>query len=262
MRYHIDTIPVWDSLKLDGECLFCALKRKVELGEAERYLGASVMEPDTRIQVNEKGFCRAHHAMLYTIGHQMGNRLGHALMMESHNNRTRERLDKQLAEVRRSAHAYAEASLLERLKKGAAARQELEKAADAVAEMAGTCIMCDSIDENMDRYLHTFFHLYQNDTEFRRRFGECKGVCLPHLADLIRIAPQELPAKEVGPFADLLCTLTESNLARMQEDISWFIKKFDYRFNDEPWKNSRDAVPRSINKLRGWCVGDEPNPKR
>ena len=57
MRYHIDTIPLWDAMKLEGECLLCALERKTELGEAERYLGASVMEPDTRIQVNAKGFC-------------------------------------------------------------------------------------------------------------------------------------------------------------------------------------------------------------
>ena len=48
MKYHIDTIPVWDAMKLDGECLLCALERKTELGEADRYLGASVMEPDTR----------------------------------------------------------------------------------------------------------------------------------------------------------------------------------------------------------------------
>ena len=48
---------------------------------------------------------------------------------------------------------------------------------------------------------------------------------------------------------------------RIQEDISWFIKKFDYRYTDQPWKNSQDAVPRTVNKLRGWCVGDEPNPK-
>ena len=30
MRYHIDTIPVWDAMKLDGECLLCALERKTE----------------------------------------------------------------------------------------------------------------------------------------------------------------------------------------------------------------------------------------
>ena len=54
MRYHIDTIPVWDAMKLDGECLLCALERKTELGEAERYLGASVMEPDVRVKVNDR----------------------------------------------------------------------------------------------------------------------------------------------------------------------------------------------------------------
>ena len=257
MRYHIDTIPVWDSLKLDGECLFCALKRKTELGEAERYLGASVMEPDTRIQVNEKGFCRAHHAMLFS----MSNRLGHALMLESHNARTRERLEKQLDDLEKAAKAYSEAGLLERVKKGQQAKQAIRSAADEIGTMASTCIMCGSIDENMDRYLHTFFHLYQNDTEFRKRFESCKGVCLPHLADLARIAPEELPAKEVAGFISMLSSLMKSNMERMQEDISWFIKKFDYRFTEEPWKNSQDAVPRAVNKLRGWCVGDEPNPK-
>ena len=90
MRYHIDTIPVWDAVKLDGECLLCALERKTELGEAERYLGASVMEPDVRVKVNDRGFCRKHHAMLFS----MSNRLGHALMLESHTIEIREKLAK------------------------------------------------------------------------------------------------------------------------------------------------------------------------
>ena len=257
MRYHIDTIPVWDSLKLDGECLFCALKRKTELGEAERYLGASVMEPDTRIQVNEKGFCRAHHAMLFS----MSNRLGHALMLESHNNRTRERLKKSMDDLRQAAKSYSEATLFQRIKRGQTARTAYLERCGEIAQMTSSCIMCDSIQENMDRYLHTFFHLYKSDKEFRRRFEESKGVCLPHLAELMRSAPDELPAQEVGAFADMLCDLTERNMTRMQEDISWFIKKFDYRFTNEPWKNSQDAVPRAVNKLRGWCCGNEPNPK-
>lgn len=74
MRYHIDTIPVWDAMKLEGECPLCALRRKLELGEVERYLGASVMEPDTRIQVNEKGFCARHHAMLFAASNRLGAR--------------------------------------------------------------------------------------------------------------------------------------------------------------------------------------------
>ena len=80
MRYHIDTIPVWDAVKLDGECPLCFLRRQTEHLLIDRYLGASVMESDTRITVNEKGFCPGHQAMLYA----KQNRLGHALMMHSH----------------------------------------------------------------------------------------------------------------------------------------------------------------------------------
>ena len=257
MKYHIDTIPVWDALKLEGECLLCALERKTELGEAERYLGASVMEPDTRIQVNEKGFCRRHHAMLYS----MSNRLGHALMLESHTARTRERMKKSADALCRAADNYAKAPLGKLSKNGANAYKEMQVQAEALTDMAGGCIMCDSIHDNMDRYLHTFFHLYQNDTEFRGRFLQSLGVCLPHTADLIRVAIEDLHPKEAAEFIHQLTELQEKNMDRIQEDISWFIKKFDYRFQNEPWKNAQDAVPRTVNKLRGWCVGDEPNPE-
>lgn len=257
MRYHIDTIPVWDAAKLDGECLLCALRRKTELGEAERYLGASVMEPDTRIQVNALGFCRHHQTMLFGIS----NRLGHALMLESHTAETRQKLGKAMASAKKAAAAYAAAPLAKVTKAGANAKKALTALADELAGLSSTCIMCNSIDENMARYLHTFFHLYQNDAEFRRRFAESKGVCLPHAAELMRMAPDELPAKEVGAFIGVLADLEVANFDRMQEDISWFIRKFDYRFANEPWKNSADAVPRTVNKLRGWCIGDEPNPK-
>ena len=257
MKYHLDTIPVWDVLKLDGECLLCALARKLELGEAERYLGASVMEPDTRIQVNDKGFCTKHHAMLYT----MSNRLGHALMLESHTARTRERMKQCQDQVLKAADALEKAPLGKLSRSGSQARDEIQKQAEALKKMASTCIMCDSIQENMERYLHTFFHLYKNDTEFRTRFESSKGVCLPHMADLCRVSLSELSAKETAAFVRRLSELQTKNMDRIQEDISWFIKKFDYRYQNEPWKQSQDAVPRTVNKLRSWCVGDEPNPE-
>ena len=62
----------------------------------------------------------------------------------------------------------------------------------------------------------------------------------------------------MGEFVRTLARLERENLDRIQEDISWFIKKFDYRYEKEDWKNSRDAVERTVNKVRGWCVGKEP----
>ncbi len=257
MKYHIDTIPVWDAMRLDGECFLCALQRKTELAETERFLGASVMEPDTRIQVNRKGFCRSHHAMLFA----MSNRLGHALMLESHHQETMERMDKVLEQMKKAAAAYAAAPLGKLTRAGANAGKDMENAAAALQEMAGSCVLCDSVRENMERYLHTVFHLVRSDSEFRRALMQGKGVCLPHLADLMRTAPRELSGKELAEFVEGLCSNQAKQAERIQEDISWFIRKFDYRFSAEPWKNSQDAVPRTVNKLRGWCVGPEPNPK-
>ena len=256
MRYHIDTIPVWDAMKLDGECPMCALERKTELGEAERYLGASVMEPDVRVKVNDRGFCRKHHAMLYG----MSNRLGHALMLESHTIEIREKLAKISDKLSKSADQLKDAGFGDKLGgKTKAAAEEILKQAKAVNDMAGSCLMCDTIGENMRRYLHTFFHLYQHDSEFRNRFEQSKGLCLPHMGQLLEVAAEELGSKDLGRFTETVVRLQKENMDRIQEDISWFIKKFDYRYENESWKNSKDAVERTVNKVRGWCVGKEPN---
>ena len=258
MRYHIDTIPVWDAARLDGEGLLCALERKTELGEAERYLGASVMEPDVRVRVNDRGFCRRHHGMLYS----MSNRLGHALMLESHTIENRKKLARIAGELEKAGKALQASGFGDRLNgRNKASSAAILKQAEELRVMAGSCVMCDTIAENMQRYLHTFFHLYQGDAEFRKRFSESKGVCLPHMGQLLEAACGELSPKDLGEFAVMLGKLETVNMDRIQEDISWFIKKFDYRFEKEDWKNSRDAVERTANKTRGWCVGKEPIPE-
>ena len=258
MRYHIDTIPVWDALKLDGECLLCSLERKTELGEAERYLGASVMEPDTRVQVNTKGFCRHHHAMLFS----MSNRLGHALMLESHMMETRERTEKIYKKLENAAETLKGIGLAGKLGgKAKGADLAVKESIEALSGITDSCLMCETIEENMQRYLHTFLHVYQNDSDFRSRFAAGKGLCLPHMGRLLAAAQAELSPKALGELISVLTKMQRENMDRMQEDISWFIKKFDYRYETESWGNSKDAVERTVNKLRGWCVGKEPNPE-
>ncbi|MDO4482961.1 MAG: DUF6062 family protein [Clostridia bacterium] len=258
MKYHIDTIPVWDAVKLQGECFVCAIRRRLELEETERYLGASVMEPDTRIRVNKQGFCAKHQVMLYAGG----NRLGHALMMDTHLQETQKQMKKPLEEIRKAAEHLDALTVGDKLTgKGLKAKQELQSAADKLAAMTTACVLCQSIDDNLNRYLHTFFHLYKNDGEFRKALENSKGVCMPDAALLVSKCADELPAKEAAAFARLIVQLTEDNLQRVEDDLSWFIKKYDYRYDSEPWKNSKDAVERTVNKMRGWCVGQEPNPK-
>ena len=255
MKEHIDTIPLWEAFREEGECPLCRLHSRNEAKYREYFMGASVMEPDVRVRVNDRGFCRKHHAMLFT----MSNRLGHALMLESHTIEIREKLGKISDGLNRSAAQLKDAGIGDKLSgKTKTATAEILKQAQAVNEMADSCLMCDTIRENMDRYLHTFFHLYQNDSDFRSRFERSKGLCLPHLGRLLTAATEELGAKDLGRFVETVTRLEKENMDRIQEDISWFIKKFDYRYENESWKNSRDAVERTVNKVRGWCVGKEP----
>ena len=81
----IYTIPVneaFDASAADHTCgcPMCALYRQLQENELELILGASMMEPDVRIQTNKEGFCRTHYDMMFV----RKNRLGMALTLESH----------------------------------------------------------------------------------------------------------------------------------------------------------------------------------
>lgn len=45
--------------------------------------------------------------------------------------------------------------------------------------------------------------------------------------------------------------LMQENMERLYEDVSWFIEKYDYRNKDADWKDSKDAIQRGMQKLKG-----------
>ncbi len=223
MRYHLDTIPVWDALGSDSECFLCDLSARAEAAYLDSFLGASVMEPAVRIEVNEKGFCARHFAKMLP----MQNRLGLALMTHTHLKQT-----------------------LEELKQpGPAAKRGLFGRAEAAAR-AETCVLCDRLAETMARYRYTALHLWKTDPEFRRKLLASKGVCLPHYRALLGEAEAALGGK-AQEFRDALYKVERENLDRIEKEIEWFTLKFDYRNADKPWGASKDAPDRAIGKLRG-----------
>lgn len=257
MRYHLDTIPVWDALKLDGECPLCALRRKNELQDVERFLGASVMEPDTRIRVNAKGFCPRHQVLLYG----MKNKLGHALMMHSHLKEVMGKADALMEKAQAAARKEAEAPALKRVMGKGGGKEEMKSAVEGLKALSGGCVICDSVEENTRRYAYTLLHLYKTDAAFRKAFCASKGVCLPDMALLLEMAQEEYGGQTLLDFTNDLCAAVQRSLQKTEKDLEGFTLKFDYRNADKPWGDSRDSLERTVNKLRSWCVGEEPNPK-
>lgn len=248
MRYHIDTIPVWDALRAGGECPLCTLRRKTEHQLADRYLGASVMEPDTRIRVNQKGFCQSHHDMLYNLQ----NRLGHALMMLSHLREVRGKLEPMLKDPARPSQGGLFGRMM---KKPAQDSQSPHSPLQAVAE---GCVLCDTLHESMERYAYTVLHLWKTDSNFQKELPASKGFCIPDTALLLDMADKHLSGQHLTTFRQCLGDLLDKNLKRLDEELEWFTLKFDYRNSDKPWGESRDALERTVQKLRGWCVGKDP----
>jgi len=257
LHYHIDTIPVWDAVKLEGECPLCALRRRNELIDVDRFLGASVMEPDTRIRVNEKGFCPRHQVLLYA----QKNRLGHALMMHTHMKETIKKLTPVLKGAKSAGRRSADTPALKRMMGKGEARSDLAKTAREIRELSEQCILCDSIEENTRRYAYTLLHLYKTDSSFRKAFAASKGVCLPDMALLLEMAAEALSGNVLSDFVNDLCAAVEKSLTKMEGDLEGFTLKFDYRNADKPWGDSKDALERTVNKLQSWCIGGEPNPK-
>ncbi len=71
-------------------------------------------------------------------------------------------------------------------------------------------------------------------------------------------ASERMTEKEQKDFFAMLFPLMESNMERLFEDVAWMVEKFDYVNKDADWKNSRDAIQRGMQKLKGGYPADGP----
>ena len=78
------------------------------------------------------------------------------------------------------------------------------------------------------------------------------------MADILDAAPLYLNEKEQKELRGILFPQMEANMERILEEIDWLEKKFDYRYKDDDWKNSRDAVQRAMQKIAGGYPADQP----
>ena len=146
-------------------------------------------------------------------------------------------------------------SLMDKLKKNTDSQNPIGV---WVAEKEKSCYICNHFKDTYERYLDTFFYMYGRDDDFRAKIKESKGFCLPHFGDLCNMADRKLSDKEKRDFYDMMLPLMEANMKRLAEDVAWMVEKFDYKNKDADWKNSRDAIQRGMQKLKGGYPADDP----
>ena len=225
----IYTIPVNEAFDAVNEnsalgCPFCILYKKLQNDELDIILGASMMEPDIRMKTNEQGFCHNHYSMMQ----RRKRMLGIGLMLESH-----------LAEVEKKIDGP---TLL---------GNKAQASVNALGALECDCYVCSRIEKNISAMNATAVYLWESDPEFQEKFAKSPYFCLPHYRRMIDYASKKLSKRAFKGLYDVAHEIEKKQVNSLQSDVSWFCKKFDYRYDEEPWYNSKDSVARTEKFLSG-----------
>ena len=232
MKEKLYTIPLNEAFDKKSECPFCALYEELEKRALEYTMGPSYMEPDVRIKTNEKGFCKEHYDRMY----KMKNRLGLALMISSH-----------IDEIMKNYESFYNNKIFQE-KKGFFSSKKVSNDGH-IKNLENSCFVCEKISSDMDKFFDTFIFMWRKDSGFKDKVLNSNAFCLKHFDSIVNLAYQKMSAGEFESFYKILFEKQKTDLVRVKDDLDWFIQKFDYRFKDEPWKNSKDALMRSIIKV-------------
>lgn len=233
MKEKLYTIPVNEAFDADCECPVCQMYKSLEENAIDFTMSPSYMEDDIRIATSQMGFCGKHLDQLY----KAQNRLGLALILKSH-------MDKIINDVGKHTGAGSKLTMPSLFKK----KGEASGVVAYINELEDKCFVCDRIEGTFKRYIATVFHLYHTEEEFRKKFNASKGFCTGHYKILYAAAAEYLNGDELNTFIKELNRLYLDNMKRVSDDLEWFINKFDYRYENEPWKNAKDALIRSMQK--------------
>lgn len=223
----IYTIRISEAMKEKCGCPLCTVESGTANDEAERILGASMMEPDVRIKTNEQGFCHSHFKQLLS----KPNRLSLALITETH----LEELSKKL---------YA--GCVPMLQKNPDPKKQLA----VLNKKRESCYLCTRINEFMRSTVSAFVYMYKSDVDFESRLREQPYICMKHTRLLFESASKTLSKDMYKKFTNAVNDINIAYATELIGDVNWFTKKFDYRYKDEDWKNSKDSVERAVSFLK------------
>ena len=229
MPDHIHTIPVLDALRDPQGCAFCVMQKKLEADVIHFILGPAYMEDDVRMDTNKVGFCNAHLSAMYA----QQNRLGLAFMLHTH----LQQLNKDIAgfvENKKPAPLF-----------GKDVNDPLSKIYSHLDKTIASCYVCTKVEATFDRYVGTFLYLWNKGGEDAALIKSQKGYCLPHFSKLVEAASKQSRSKR-EKFLEEIINPQLVHLKELESDLEWFTLKFDYRYVNEPWKNSKDALPHTL----------------
>lgn len=231
VKEQLYTIPVNDAFAKKSECPICEMYKELEKNAVEFTMGPSYMEDDIREVTDKVGFCTNHITKLL----KMENKLGISLVLHTHMVKTNK-------DIKKLTENGGKPSTLFK-------KKDISPLTDYLDTLNKSCFVCNRIEDTFKRYIRTVHYLWEKDESFKNKYASSNGFCTIHYQVLLEEARKNLSGSNLDAYIDETNRIYLENMQRVTDDLEWFIDKFDYRHKDEPWKNSKDALPRAVTKV-------------
>lgn len=228
---HTDTyFDLMDAFVQDG-CPVCRLALAAVHHSIESVNYEFVNDPGFRKQTRAAyGFCNFHAYQWLRQAHPLGTALIY---------------DEVLSIITEPLHGltFRRSSILGGLTTLLNARNGENGGERPLLEPSGVCPACRVLADQTEMLVATLVESI-HEPAFREAYAASASLCLPHLRDALRAAPDEAA---FATLRDVAVAGQEQLMSQLRE----IIRKHDYRFRDEPSGEERGATTRAVEHVIG-----------
>lgn len=211
---------------------------RVEQAMIERYVGSLLFESVNDVPTRERlraslGFCREHAQL--AVDKNLGNALGFAIIYQDVINNVLRQFESEGT----SPSTARLPALLKRMPTQVG--EMLQKVLYALTPHKH-CMVCQQRDKSQHLVLSALLEDFSE--EMKTALQGSEGLCFPHLKKAFEAATD--PA-----VSEFFLALHRQQLESLRAELAEFIRKNDYRFQDEGFGTEGDAWLRAIRKVSG-----------
>jgi len=223
MKEKIYTIPITEIFEEPCFCPFCALEKRLNEEEVLYALGPAMMEIDYRGLTNEKGFCLSHMKELNALP----KILPLALVHQSGTDRLKE---------------LSALPPIGKKKLFSKEKDALDLYIEKLESYGSSCVICDRIKSNVDRYFDTFVSMMAENEDFFEKVTATDGFCIPHYVKAVKHAKKNLHGKKLEACVTALYETEKKKIDFYKTDLNAFVDSFDYKNAGKPCPVPGDTV--------------------
>ena len=221
MKYSIGTNLIHSEFNGKSYCALCQIKSIIDERVTEQFLEEAVMEDHVRARVNKLGFCEKHFDKLYEGRSKLG------LALQCHT-----RLKTFTDAIQPTTN-----------------EKKAKKQAENIRKLSSTCIICETVNEHMDRYYQTIAKMFLAEEDFRNVFTNEESICLNHFSNLLENC--SYAGKYSEQFLKSLYDIEIKSNSILSDEIRAFCDRFDYRNAQKPLGEEKNALPKTRIKMYG-----------